>query len=339
MKAVQFVGVGQPLRVGEIPKPKAEPGGLVFKVLACGICGSDLHAVEVPGLLQPGNVLGHEYSGEVVEIGPGCEGWSVGDRLVAVPAKPCGTCAACLAGRYSECSQIIAQGLDPRMPGAYAEYSTCMAGLAIKLTEVLSDNDAATIEPLAVGFNAWRAANVDPGASVLIVGAGVIGLSLVKWAKFFGAGEIGISEMVPARIERARSSGADLVIDATQHADPVQEMERQTGRKPSVIFECVGRPMIARLIEIAPAYSDLVLVGTGMQPENFTVLSAAMKRLRMTFPFAYVPSDFHFVQRMLTAGRITVDGLVTATVSLDEAPAMFEKLGKPNDFGKVLITP
>ena len=339
MKALQFVEVGKPLRVGEIPMPNAGPGGLVFKVKACGICGSDLHAVEVPGLLQPGSVLGHEYSGEVVEVGPACEGWRVGDRLIAVPARPCGTCFECQRGRYAECSQIIAQGFDPRMPGAYAEYSTCMAGLAIKVSDELSDNDAATIEPMAVGFNACRTAKLEPGASVLIVGAGVIGLAVAKWAKFFGAGDIGISEMVPARLERAHTIGTETVIDAMRHQDPVKEMERQTGRKPSVIFECVGRPMIGKLIEIAPSYAQLVLVGTGMQPENFTVLSAALKRLRMTFPFAYVASDFDFVHRMLTTGRVTVSSLVTNTVTLDEAPAMFEALGKPNDYGKVLVTP
>jgi (R,R)-butanediol dehydrogenase / meso-butanediol dehydrogenase / diacetyl reductase len=339
MKALQFVEVGKPLQIAEVPKPSAGPGGLVFKVKACGICGSDLHAVEVPGLLQPGSVLGHEYCGEVVEVGPGSEGWKVGDRLAALPARPCGTCPECRAGLHSACSQVIAQGFDPRMPGAYAEYSTCMARLAIKLSDVLSDNDAATIEPLAVGLNAWRTAKTDPGASVLIIGAGVIGLAVAKWARFFGAGDIGISEMVPARMARARSVGEYVVIDAGKHANPVAEFDRQTGRKPSVIFECVGRPIIVKLIEMAPTYAELVLVGTGMQPENFTVVSAALKRLRMTFAFAYVPSDFTFVQRMLEARRVTVDGLVTATVSLDQAPAMFEKLGKPNDHCKVLITP
>jgi (R,R)-butanediol dehydrogenase/meso-butanediol dehydrogenase/diacetyl reductase len=339
MKALQFVEVGKPLQMVDVAKPSAYPGGLVFKVNACGICGSDLHAVEVPGLLHPGSVLGHEYSGEVVEVGPGSEGWKIGDRLVALPAKPCGACPQCQAGRHAECSQIIMQGFDARMPGAYAEYSTCMAGLAIKITDALSDKDAAMIEPLAVGLNAWRTANVEPGASILIVGAGVIGLALAKWARFFGAGDVGISEMVPARLARARSAGVDVVIDAAQCANPIAEYERQTGRKPSVIFECVGRPMIAKLIEVAPPNTHLVLVGTGMQPENFTVVSAALKRLRMTFSLAYVPSDFHFVLRMLTARRVTVDGLITATINLDEASAMFEKLGKPNDHCKVLITP
>jgi (R,R)-butanediol dehydrogenase/meso-butanediol dehydrogenase/diacetyl reductase len=339
MKAVQFVEVGQPLLLADVPRPAADPGALVFKVKACGICASDLHAVEIPGLLQPGNVLGHEYSGEVVEVGKGIEGWKVGDRIVALPAKPCGGCAACRAGRHSECSRIIMQGFDPRMPGAYAEYSTCMAGLAMKISDALSDQEAATIEPLAVGLSAWKSANAPYGSSVLIIGAGIIGLAMAKWAKFFGAGDIGISEMVPTRIARAVNLGAGVVIDAAKFADPVAEFERLTGAKPSVIFECVGRPIIANLIEIAPPNSHLVLVGVGMQPENFTVVSAALKRLRMSFPLAYVASDFPFVQRMLEAGRITVNGLVTATISLDEAPAMFQHLRKPNDHCKVLITP
>lgn len=339
MKALQFLEVGKRLQLADVEQPTAPPGGLVFKVMACGICTSDLHAAEVPGLLQRGNVLGHEYSGVVVEVGPGTTGWSVGDRLVALPAKPCGTCPACVEGRNASCMQIVMQGFDLRMPGGYAEYATCMGALAMKIPDNLSDTDAATIEPLAVGLGAWKAANVPAGADVLVVGAGIIGLAVAKWAKFFGAGHIGISEVVPARAERAQKIGIEIVIDASQGADPVAEYERQTGRKPSVIFECVGRPMIAQLIGFAPTGAHLVMVGTGMQPENFTVVSAALKRLRMTFPLAYDVNDFPFVQRMLAAGRITVDGLVTATVSLDEAPAMFERLGQPNDHCKVLITP
>ena len=339
MRAAQFIEVGQPLRLTEGDKPTAEAGGLVFKVKACGICASDLHAAEVPGLLQHGNGLGHEYVGEVIEIGAGVEGWRVGDRLVALPAKPCGSCAACQAGRASECSQIVMQGFDPRMPGAYAEYATCMAGLATKVTSELSDDSAAMIEPMSVGLGAWKAANVAAGASVLIVGAGVIGLAIAKWAHFFGAGDVGISELVPARIARAQQQGIDVVIDAAKHPDAVAAYALQTGRKPSVIFECVGRPMIAQLIEMAPPNAHLVLTGTGMQAENFTVVSAALKRLRMTFPLAYEPADFAFVNRMLASRRISVEGLVTATVGLDEVASMFQSLGKSNDHCKVLITP
>lgn len=339
MRALQFTEVGKPLQIAEMDKPVATPGALVFKVRACGICASDLHAAEVPGLLQRGNVLGHEYTGEVVEVGQGALGWNVGDRLIALPARPCGACPACTEGRAAECSEIVMQGFDLRMPGAYAEYASCMAALAMKIPDSVSDNEAATIEPLAVGLGAWKTANVAPGASVLIIGAGIIGLAVCKWARFFGAADVGISEMLPARLERARTLGIELVIDAAAHADPVAEYERRTGRKPSVIFECVGRPMLETLIAMAPPQAHLVMVGTGMQDEKFTVVSAAMKRLRISFAMAYEAADFPFVQRMLAARRIAAQGLVTATVSLDQASAMFTLLGQPNDHCKVLITP
>jgi len=209
----------------------------------------------------------------------------------------------------------------------------------VKIPATLGFRDAATIEPLAVGLGAWKTAAPPAGASILIVGAGVIGLAVAKWARFFGAADIGISELVPARIERARKMGVGVVIDASQCDNPVAEYQRQTGRAPTVIFECVGRPIIHKLIEMAAVNTHLVLVGTGMQPEQFAVLSAALKRLRMTFAFSYEPSDFPFVLRMLSEGRIDTEGLVTGTVRLDDVPEMFAALNKPNDHCKVLIEP
>ncbi|MDE3114520.1 MAG: alcohol dehydrogenase catalytic domain-containing protein [Pseudomonadota bacterium] len=339
MKAAMFAGSGAPLRLAEMQRPKAQPGGLVIKVGACGICASDLHAAEA-GMVAEGNVFGHEYAGEVVEVGPGAEaGWQVGDRLVAIPASPCGACAACREGTYMQCEGLILQGFDPRLPGAYAQYASCVGALSMKIPASLADRDAALIEPMAVGLGAFKAANVPAGASVLVIGAGVIGLSVAKWARFFGAGDVGISEKVPARRERAQRAGHDLVIDAAAHANPVAEYQRLTGRVPSVIFECVGRPLMQALIDMAPAGAQIVMVGTGMQPEQVTVVTAALKRLRMTFTLGYEFADFAFILRMLAAGRIGTEGLVTATVGLDELPAMFETLQKPNDHCKVLVTP
>ncbi len=338
MKVVAYRGAQRPLQVEQTDKPRAEAGALVFKVGACGICASDLHAAEA-GFVPEGIVFGHEYAGVVTEVGPGVSGWAVGDRMIALPGRPCGACAACEAGKPIECSALVMQGFDPRMPGAYAEFSTAMAGLAMKLPDDLHYRDAATIEPLAVGLGAWKRAAVPAGASVLVIGAGVIGLAVAKWARFFGAGDVGVSERVPARIARAEAIGADVVIDASAHPDPVAEYTRRTGRVPSVIFECVGRPLVQELVAMAPVGAQLVLVGTGMQDEKFTVLSAAMKRLTMTFVLGYEPEDFPFVLRMLATGRMSAAGLVTATVGLDEVPAMFESLQKPNEHCKVLIEP
>ncbi|MCX7170290.1 MAG: alcohol dehydrogenase catalytic domain-containing protein [Proteobacteria bacterium] len=338
MKAAVFQKIGQPLKIAEIAKPSAQPGELVFAVKASGICASDLHAAEV-GMIAPGTVIGHEFAGEVVEVGAGVTGWQVGDRLTALPVKPCGICEKCQAKRFLECGSLILQGFDSRLPGAYAEYATCLAALALKLPASLDVKDAALIEPLAVGLGAWKAAAVPTGASVLIIGAGIIGLAVAKWARFFGATVVGVSEMQPARIERARQMGVDLVIDASRCPNPVIEFEKQAGHSPAVIFECVGKPIIDKLIEMAPINAQLVLVGAGMQADQFTVFSATLKRLRMTFAFGYEPGDFPYVVKMLETGRITTRQLVTRCVGLDEVPVMFESLKKPNDHCKVLITP
>lgn len=339
MKSALFVETGAPLQITEVKTPTAEPGRLVFRVNACGICGSDLHAVKAQGVLDPGVVLGHEYSGEVVEVGAGVKGWCPGDRLIAYPGMPCEACVSCMQGRYTKCKDFVMQGFDLRMPGAYAEYSTCVAEYALKVPDNLSDTEAATIEPLAVGLNAWKRAEVKDGSNVLILGAGVIGLAVTKWARFFGAATVGISEMVPARIERAGKVGVDVVINAADCADPVAEYKRQTGNTPTVIFECIGRPIIDKMIAMAPSDAHLVLVGTGMQPENFTVVSAALKRLRMTFTVAYRPTDFGLVLQLLAAGRITIAPLITGTVTLTDLPQMFELLSSPNEHCKVLVTP
>jgi len=338
MKAAVFQGVGRPLKLVETARPAAQPGELAFKVKACGICASDLHAAEA-GIIAPGIILGHEYAGEVVEIGAGVSGWQVGDRLTALPLKPCGSCAKCRAGRLFECTSLIVQGFNLALPGAYAEYATCLAALALKIPAALNDTDAAIIEPLAVGLGACRTADLPPGASVLIIGAGIIGLSVAKWARFFGAGVVAVSETQPARVERIRQTAVDLVIDAGRCADPVSEFEKHAGQPPAVIFECVGRPIIHKLIEMAPTNAHLVLVGAGMQLEQFSVFSAARKRLRMSFVMGYEPADFPFALKMLEAGRITTGQLVTRCVGLDEVPAIFEALQKPNDHCKVLITP
>ena len=338
MRTAVYQGADKPLKIEDVPVPRAHEGEIVFKVDACGICASDLHAAE-SGLCPPGVTFGHEYTGRVAEIGPGVDGWSVGDRMIALPGKPCGTCPACQEQRYLECKDLILQGFDPRMPGAYADYATTMAMLAMKVPAEVPPRTAAVIEPLAVGLGACNAARLSAGNSVLVIGAGIIGLAVAKWARFFGAAAVGISEMLPARIERARATGVDVVIDAAACDDPVAEFRRQTGREPAFIFECVGRPMIHKLIEMAPTGAELVMVGTGMEPEKFTVLSAAMKRLRMTFVLGYEPVDFPFVLEMLARGRIDADGLVTGTVGLEDLPEMFARLQKPNDHCKVLVEP
>lgn len=345
MKAFVYQGVGKPSEIREIPIPVPEAGELLLKVEACGICGSDIHAAEA-GFAAPGSVMGHEYTGHVVAVGPGVSSWKEGDRVFGIGGRPCRNCPACARGNYFKCPSFIVQGYDPRVPGGYAEYTVCMADSSLKVPEGLALVEAAAVEPLSVGFAGWKLANVAPGSSILVMGAGVIGMTVLQWARMFGAVDAGIhvtsraSSIPPVRLERAERNGATIVIDGTKDADPVQAMLNRTGRAPSYIFECIGKPVLQKIIDFAPHGSNIVVLGGSMQPEQISSLSAVLKSLKLSFSFAYeVPGDLAFTLQMMAEGRVTAKSLITGSVGFDEMPAMFESLMHPNEHCKVVLKP
>ena len=339
MKAVMFEGVGKPLVVKDVPKPKAQAGQLLVRVRGCGICGSDVHAAQT-GFAPEGTVLGHEFSGEVAAVGEGAQSdWKVGDRVISLGAMTCSTCEACQAGDITGCKDMRMIGFDPRAHGAYAEYVLAQAALCFKVPDNISFEDAATVEPLAVGLNAFREAEIRMGEDVLILGAGPIGLAITKWARFFGVRHIAVSEIVPSRRARAEAAGANVVIDAEEHADPVAAFQQETGPLPAVIFECIGRPILQHLFEIAPHRARLVLAGTCMEPEEIKILTGEMKCLKLSLAFGYEPSDFGLVLDLLASGRINAEPLISDKIALDQVPEVFESLQKPNDRCKVIIQP
>ena len=339
MKALVYEGPGNGLTLGEIERPEPGPGELVLRVTACGICGSDMHVAQA-GLVSPGTVFGHEFAGEVTGVGTGCEdAWQLGDRAVSLGAFVCQECPACLTGTHSLCAKAEYIGYSMDRPGAYAEYVKVQAPLAVKLPGTVTSVEGAAIEPLAVGLNALRSGRVGVGDAVLIIGAGPIGVACVKWAQFFGATHIGVSERVPSRLERALRAGATAAIDAGLHPDPVAAFQQATGRSPKVIFECVGRPILQHLFEVAPLGCHIVNVGAAMEPEPIVPAVASRKGITVTFSIGYSLEDFRAIVQLLGAGRLTVDPLVTARVPLDQGPQLFAALQKPNDHCKVILEP
>jgi (R,R)-butanediol dehydrogenase/meso-butanediol dehydrogenase/diacetyl reductase len=251
----------------------------------------------------------------------------------------CGVCDACQAKNFGECEDMRMIGFDPRTPGAYAEYVRAQATWCFRVPDSISFDDAATVEPLAVGLKAFREAEVAVGEGVLVIGAGPIGLAVVKWARFFGVTRIGVSEIAPRRLARAETAGATVLIDAAQHSDPVAAFRQLTGHSPAVIFECVGRPILQHLFDIAPQKARLIMVGTCLEPEQVTVALGAMKSLRVSFAFGYDPGDFQLVLELFSSGRVTSEPLISETISLDQVPDLFQSLLKPNDECKVVINP
>lgn len=336
MKAVTYLSPDQPLVLSDMPRPEPGPGELLLKVKACGICGSDLHAYQA-GVVPEGMVFGHEFVGEVAEVGEGVDDWRQGDRATALGALVCGQCAQCQAGRFEECEQIRLIGFSH--PGAYAEYVLCQAAASARIPGGVTDAQAALVEPLAVGLAAFRDCQLPLAGNVLVIGAGVIGIAVAKWARFFGAEHVGVSDLDGARLERAGKVGATLTIDARQHADAVQAFREQTGVSPDVIVECVGRPMLQQLVDVAPRGGHIVSVGAAMEPDSIAPHVAAAKKVRLTFSFGYALEDFQFIIRMIESGRVSTEHLVSRSVALEETPGAFAGLLSPNSECKVIITP
>jgi (R,R)-butanediol dehydrogenase/meso-butanediol dehydrogenase/diacetyl reductase len=236
MKAVTFQGNDKPLSVEELPVPEPGPGQLLLKVKACGICGSDLHAYQAV-LAPQGNAFGHEFSGEVAAVGEGVgHEWQVGDRATALGAMVCGACEKCRQGRLEQCENLELIGFSRH--GAYAEYVITQAGASIHVPDSMEYSQAALVEPLAVGLAAYKDCQLPLGGKVLVIGAGIIGMTVVKWARFFGAEHVAISDLDAARLERATRVGVTTVIDAGKKPDAVQAFRDATGTDP-VLFPSV----------------------------------------------------------------------------------------------------
>jgi len=340
MKAAVFKEVGKPLVVETVADPVPEASELVMKVSFCGICGTDLHATR-EGLTTAcsGRILGHEYVGEIVEVGREAAGdWKVGDRVCAMPFIACGRCLPCAAGRFFECANKKVSGVDDQ--GGFAEFVTTGSRETLLLPPDLDLESAALIEPLAVGIHAVRIADVKAGSRVMVIGAGPIGLTVALWCRFFGAREVVVSEMTKTRAALATRMGATAVIhpDLEKGAEGLlQQFAAVAGGAPDVIFECVGAPgLLQQCIEMAPHRGKIIPVGVCEKPDSIMPFFGLVKELQIQFAIAYTRDDFETCVAMLGEARIDVSPMVTDIVTLDELPAAFEALRTPSHQCKVL---
>jgi len=335
MKAAVFKEAGTPLRIEEVPDPTPGPDEVVIKVGRCGICGTDLHRTEGhEGYTWPsGFVLGHEFAGEVVALGSKVEQIRLGDRVTALPYTGCGTCEPCLAGNPYFCSN----GLRPMM-GGFAEYTRVGWREAVKLPAALSLADGALVEPLAVGLRAVQLATLTPGARVLVIGAGPIGLATIFWAKRQGAGTIVATASSLRREGLALEMGATKLFAASE--DPTEEIIRTLGGMPDVVFEAVGLPgMIAQAIaQVRPA-GTVVVMGLCIGPDTIIPSLALRKGLRLLFSNAYNVSIFRQAVDTREAGHVEPRAMITDTVSLEGFPAAFEALRRRSTQCKVMLDP
>lgn len=334
MKAAAFKRQNE-MGIVEVAKPKAGPGEVVLKVHDCGICGSDLHACQYGFGMPPDSIMGHEFCGEVHEIGAGVRGFEPGQRVAGLPFISCGTCDRCQRGMQIHCHNLKGLGLG-QLPGAYAEYVCCAPTSLFKLPDNVSSRDGALVEPLSVGLHAVKRSGVGPGATAIVMGAGPIGLATLTWAKGKGATVV-VSELAEGRAELARKLGADVIVNPNTQS-PADKVREMTGRNPELVFECIGvKGTLEQAINMVGPRSQVVVVGVCMEPDQIQPIQCIMKEVSVNFVLGYDPADFDDTIDALATGKIKPQPMVTDIITVDQVPEMFTALRRPGSRAKVLV--
>ena len=333
MKAVTFQTLHTPLAFETLPDPTPAAGEVVVKVGFCGICGSDLHMTEDAAYgCRHGDVLGHEFAGEVVGFGREVEGLKAGDLVSVIPLKSCGHCEPCRKGEVQWCANFGLQG------GGYAEYALTRRNQCVRLPQGVSLADGAIIEPLAVALHGVNLAGLQEGDKVLVLGAGPIGLAVAFWARRMGAGKVAVQDIADFQEQRALGMGADVFV--VDPADPVGSAEQGLGGKADVVFECVGIPgLIDQAVQQVRNRGTVLLLGLCTRPDPIDSFAMLSKEVRLVTSAFFTVPEYRASLDALAAGAIEPRLLVTDTISLADTPAVFESLKRRTSQCKVLIAP
>ena len=334
MKAAVFDRLGHPLRVADVDTPEAGPGQVLLKVCRCGICGSDLHMTEDATFgLQGGEVIGHEFSGEVIDVGRGVQHLKPGDHVSAAPLRGCGNCPACLRGEPAWCSRFELIG------GGYAEYAALDEIQCRKLPWGITATDGALAEPLAVALHGILRAGLRPGARVLIVGAGAIGLAVAFWARRMGAAHVVVADLHDHQRDRAMDLGATGFVLSGEDMGP-RVAEACGGAPPEIVFECVGKPgLIDHCIDLVAPRGKVVVLGLCTAPDHLDSFRAISKEVDIVMSVFFTMPEFETAIRALDGGTYAPQHLISSQVSLQDMPGAFEALRSRTTQCKVLVDP
>jgi L-iditol 2-dehydrogenase len=315
MRAAVLRGPGDVV-IEDRPVPQAGPGEVVVRIRSVGVCGSDTHYYDHGRIgsfvVEAPLVLGHEAAGEVAEVGPGATRSRVGQRVSVEPGVPDMSCRQCLAGRYNLCPNMRFFATPP-IDGAFAEYVVVHEAFAHPVPDSISDDAAALLEPLSVGVWACMKGHVTAGSRVLVTGAGPIGLVAVQTALAFGATEVIVSDVNPARLALASDLGATETVDARETS--VADLDRP----PEVLLECSGHPpAISEAIRALDRAGRAVLVGMGGDEVPLPLSVVQERELELTGTFRYA-NTWPTAIALVASGRVDLDRLVTGTFQLDQA--------------------
>ena len=348
------------LVVADVPAPDPGPGDVLVRTLACGICGSDLHALKhaerfVETSRRGGNafvmdlerdvVMGHEFCAEIVDHGTQTtRRLPVGTRVCSRPTlmRPTGP-------------QNIGYSNDN--PGGYGEYMRLSEAFLLPVPNDLATEQAALTEPMAVGVHAVAKARLGSDDAPLVIGCGPVGLAVIAALRLAGVRPIVAADFARRRRELAVTLGADVVVDPAERTPWSSWREaavyRDSSRapalppwiagpavRPAVVFECVGVPgVLDQIMAAAPRGTRIVVVGVCMEPDTIHPLLGIGKELNLQFVLGYTPDEFAATLRHIAEGAIPTAPLITGTVGLDGVADAFTALGSPERHAKILVRP
>jgi (R,R)-butanediol dehydrogenase/meso-butanediol dehydrogenase/diacetyl reductase len=349
MQALRF-HAARDLRIEDVPEPQAPgPGEVLVRTAACGICGTDLHEYAAGPIVTPvephpltgaknPQILGHEFAGEVIAVGPDVTRVRAGDRVAIMPLAYCGHCAYCERGLQHLCTTMACVGLSHAW-GGMAELATVAEYQVVRLPDGVTNRQGALIEPTAVAAYGVERAGVAPGDTVLVTGAGPIGALAALCARAAGASTVYVSEPNAARRARADALGVATVLDPTSVDVPAVLHEETDGLGVDVAIECSGHPKgFDSAIRSLRRRGTLAQTGLFVGEASVEPMLWALNDLTIVGTWCYWVYDFDRIAAQIAAGDLPVERVITSSVALDGAPDAFALLASGTaDEIKVLV--
>ena len=330
------------IRLEDIPIPKIGPGELLVKVKASGICGSDV--MEWYRTSRAPLVLGHEISGEIVDLGLGVEHYNKGDRVFVSHHVPCNTCRFCLSGRYTVCDTLHHTNFDP---GGFSEYIRVPKinvdrGVFL-IPDDISFEEATFIEPLACVLHGQTLVGIRPGRSVMNIGSGISGLLHIQLAKTLGAGRIIATDIIDYRLHAAKRFGADVIINSADVEDiPKSLVEVNDGHLVDLVIVCTGAESVIDSALKSVDRSGTILFFAPSKPDvtiPFPLNDFWRNEITLTTSYAASPSDIKAAIELIRAKRVNVKDMITHRLSLEDAGKGFKLVSEAKESIKVIIKP
>jgi threonine dehydrogenase-like Zn-dependent dehydrogenase len=274
--------------------------------------------------------LGHEYAGEVIEIGKDVTGFKIGDKVAGFPHIGCGVCSTCQSGRPFFCTSVRF------LAGGFGDYMAFPHQVAVRVPQSMSLADAALVEPLACGLRALRLADMRGGENILVLGAGSMAVAVVYWARQLGAQSIAVASRSSSKRDTLLALGADA-FHSFEEDDP--KALAQLGQ-PDIVAECVGKPgMLNKAIELVRTTGTVISLGMCMRAEPIVPAFCAFKEIRLHFPIAYSINEFIATARAFETGKVRPEVMVDEVVGLEDVPIVLEKMRAGAMRLKVQVSP